>query len=331
MKNMSMPRRRLKLLPSLSLSLYLVSGGLSSVVLAEDDVRHQFPPPEVNRDWIAAALDQEQLIYLQGEQKFFALFAEERWGKPKGAVLIIPDPDEIPWPPHLLELHKELADHGWHSLIISLPIQAQAATAHADATNADSAVAIQSANAEGLNTETSNMQPETSNGVPSDIQKPANPGNYQSAVQQRLNAAIDYLHTKGQFNIAVAASGRSGEYAEKLLEERLVSSQETGVNPLQAVILINAIQNGTTGWLKSLAGLPLPLLDIYYNGELSDQSAAARRSKFKRQRKPIYNQVALPKPLPDSSRLNQRLARRCRGWLDQHIAGMASRSLVKIR
>lgn len=313
MNRMSIPADRL-------LSLFipcLVTAMLSHFSKAEEPARLQFPPPEINRDWIAAELDREQLTYLEGEQKFFSLFAEEQWGQAKGAVLIIPDPDEIPWPAHLLELHAELSKRGWHSLIISLPLQ----TAETNANGAE-------------NTPDSGETAATDPAAAANDDNPNNAASadpYGSAVLQRISAAIEYLHTKGQFNIAVAASGRSGEYAEKFLERRLIASHENGVNPLQAVILINAEHQDTSSWVTEMAKLPLPILDIYHDSANSKQAAQARRSKFKRQRKFAYHQVALPKPLPDKAELSHRLARRCRGWLDQQITGMEARNLVKIR
>lgn len=57
-----------------------------------------------------------------GKIPFLALHAKERYGKPKGAVILLhADGQRAGWPDSLLALHEQLPDSGWHSLFISLP------------------------------------------------------------------------------------------------------------------------------------------------------------------------------------------------------------------
>lgn len=115
---------------------------------AEQTEEKKAPEPKINRprvtapthqlvnQWLVNRTPKDQLRWLTdtglektspdadeaGKVPFLALHAKERYGKPKGAVILLhADGQRAGWPDSLLALHEQLPDSGWHSLFISLP------------------------------------------------------------------------------------------------------------------------------------------------------------------------------------------------------------------
>lgn len=115
---------------------------------SNDTAQEKAPPPKIERprviapthslvnQWLIDRTPKAQLRWLtdtglektspeadeSGKSPFLALHAKERYGKPKGAVILLhADGQRAGWPDSLLALHEQLPDSGWHSLFITLP------------------------------------------------------------------------------------------------------------------------------------------------------------------------------------------------------------------
>ena len=241
------------------------------------------------------------------EQRFFALHATERLGQAKGAVILIPAQGNYASRSVLLiNLHKNLPDHGWHSLAITTPNYPSASSGQ------------RSENVSAINQkETTPSDAGTANSTAAgDTQTKA-----VDPVLQRLQSSIDYLHTQNLYNIILIGTGSGALHAARFTQESSANSNTS----IQALIMVDA-QNRTDHIDSNLTALLpqifVPVLDIVrgVDDELL-REAKARRKAVKRYSPTPYQQLTLPTPVASTDAEQDRTVRRIRGWLSQHLDG----------
>lgn len=147
---------------------------------------------------------------------------------------------------------------------------------------------------------------------------------YQQQMRLRLAAGIEYLNSRGQFNLVVIANGNSASWAVDYLnnqqQQRLANNEDLrGL----ALILIDPIQN-TENQLyleQQLQQLEIPVLDLITNlNNLNPADNKHRAGVMKHRQRNRYRQIYVAGP-DLSSQQHQALKRRVRGWLKTNAAG----------
>ena len=265
--------------------------------------------------WLEEMSDPQQVRWLtvtrtdtQTEgQRFFALHATERLGQAKGAVILIPAQGNYASRSALLiNLHKHLPDHGWHSLAITTPDYPPAPSGQ------------RSANLSATNqkeTTLSEADAADSTAAGDVLTITADP------VLQRLQSSIDYLHTQNLYNIILIGSGSGALHAARFTRE----SSANGNTSVQALIMVDAqnrIDHIDGNLTTVLPQVSLPVLDIVRGvDDRLLREAKARRMAVKRYSPTPYQQLTLPAPVTIINPEQDRTVRRIRGWLSQHLDG----------
>jgi hypothetical protein len=148
---------------------------------------------------------------------------------------------------------------------------------------------------------------------------------YQQQMRSRLTAGMNYLNSRGQFNLVLIANGNSASWAIDFLnnkqQQRLAADQDTrGL----ALILVDPVQN-TDNQLyleQQLQQLEIPILDLVTEFNNLNPADNKRRAGMMRHRqRDSYRQIYIDGP-DLSSRQHQTLKRRIRGWLKVNAAGI---------
>lgn len=279
--------------------------------------RLQRPTREQQFDWLAEVENTHRVEWLEGEKRFFALYAEERTGQAKGAVVLIPPAGQYAgWSSLLAKLHNYLPDYGWHSLAITLPPMQKKAPEKSAADNGqeeapegDSEIADDQLAAE--NPTLSSLAAEQA-------------GDNKSPITRRLQAAINFLNQQGQYNIVLIGSGTGALYAADY-----IGSQDAGPagkeGSVRALVLIDAVNEAanTEEKLPDLLGKQvLPILDIYQEGNSNLLiQAKQRKRQLKKLSVALYQQLEISASLPTENPQYDASTRRVRGWLDRYISG----------
>ena len=148
---------------------------------------------------------------------------------------------------------------------------------------------------------------------------------------QRLQAALDFLHKQGQFNIVLLGDGigaaRAGAFFRDLSPP---GSAPKGSNkiikPIRAMVIINArnqIPQSPINLPDSLYDPEIPILDIYFDTDLRDEKESRRRKRYAaRQNFKVYQQIRLPELAGLPHARDNRLSRRVRGFLQKYARGV---------
>lgn len=170
--------------------------------------------------------------------------------------------------------------------------------------------------------EVASSQPNTTTPAQESSQTPQQ--RYQQQMRLRLTAGINYLNSRGQFNLVVIANGTSASWAIDFLnnqqQQKLADDQDLrGL----ALILVDPVQN-TDNQLyleQQLQQLEIPILDLVTDLNTLNPADNKRRAGMMRHRQRNgYRQIYVDGP-DLSSQQHQALKRRVRGWLKTNAAG----------
>lgn len=298
------------------------------------------------------------------EESFTALYLDEQIGKPQGTVLILPDLEQhAQWPDLIAPLREYLPAYGWNTLSLSLPsaplrhlparenstetpkdnttAEGAATAATADKLGSNSAETEQSAGASAQGTpKADNAAGEPS--LPRLEKLPELPKNektptkidtaqrdaalqYQEQMLGRIKAAMNYLQQRGQFNIALVASGENATWAALYLAAQPIKEKtdKDKNNEGFALILVDATGDAYAPepLNQILPRLKLPILDIItpFNRN-SVFNNNERIGMIRHSKNTDYTPVKL-EALTLEENYGNLVTRRIRGWLARHMAG----------
>lgn len=273
--------------------LFALSVFGSSLLWAADTV---VPTPKVHQSldlqrYYQNALQGEQVQELEtAQERFIALWLEQRTSAPEGGVLILHDVGHTPdWPYLLQQTRKYLPDTGWSTLAIDLPTPQHVAIGQIPLSDTAAAPAT--------------AQSDT---------------DWESRILDRIASGIRYLNNQGIFNIAVLGYGDGAYWGARYLTERLSEEEEDGY----ALILYEPTL-AYPELADFLGQLTIPTLDVYMaDSDFAHRRAKERKAAALREDHPDYLQIH------DASRHGfygspdiDRSTRRVWGWLRNHAAG----------
>ena len=150
---------------------------------------------------------------------------------------------------------------------------------------------------------------------------------YRKQMMARIRGGVAYLNQRGQLNIVVIAAGSSAAWATAFMRERprtVTSSNGTGQDRGYALVLINASDSrySQVPLDQQLSELEMPILDLVSPDDTEAAWLTAQRAgRMRHQQRQAYQQIEVPAFALQYDDTNL-LARRIRGWLKTHAAGM---------
>ncbi|MGH1439197.1 MAG: DUF3530 family protein [Cellvibrionaceae bacterium] len=297
-------------------------------------------------------LSEDSLIWLNTEfGRFLSVWQKDRSGDPKGALLIIHAEGEHPaWPNTTKPLHDTLPDAGWATLAISFPAPDERKVPQRTFPTKAKRI-IQSeedeSNEESEGGENSDEQAKTAaiaEDEPAEKKEVALPApapaiqadepekpSAELVTEKRLEAALQFLHDQGQFNLIVLGSGsgaiRAHDFIDKITPKidnpKLKAKLE---RPIRAMVIVNArnrlpiMEEAYQNWFSDPE---IPVLDIFVQDNYRNKVEAKKRKVLARQKKVVtYKQVRLNSINPEKSWNENSLSRRIRSFLDTNAVGI---------
>ncbi len=278
---------------------------------------------------------QREMVKL-GEQEqlpFYGFFLQERSGRPQGAVLILHDvAQHAHWPKLVAPLRENLPDYGWITLSIELPqitktlIKKDLSRSKKPLTKrTDTPSTENNKTAAETNNDEQNNASATTEAPQQITNNPNRRAKYQQQIAQRIDTAIDYLRSRGQFNLVIIGIGQAAIFA---VNSTLKLDKKEGL----ALVIINAKHNPNQDDLLSdkLGKLELPILDLLTEENRSNLlQLQQRRGTMRHLERTDYIQIHLPQAIEanavfkstTSSSKTHPIVRRIRGWLRSKAAG----------
>jgi hypothetical protein len=259
------------------------------------------PAPDIDaqkRALLREQYPQEDLRKLDSDtgESFNALWRKDQTGDAFGAVLIVPDNGQTANWPHTIDvLRLDLPNHGWSTLSIDL---------------VEKKPRVFSKNREQADTNDDAI--------------------YQNNLA-RMQAALTFLNSEGQYNIVAVGYGES---AVRLIDFMTTlspsspampgNSKKTG--PVRALVLINArntIDDIQDTAFDKLVWRDVPVLDVFFGTHFRDPfEISNRRKAAKKNRLSTYYQLKLLEPSSTVFAGENRLSRRIRGFLNNNAKGV---------
>lgn len=297
-------------------------------------------------------LSEDSLIWLNTEfGRFISVWQKDRSGDPKGALLIIHAEGEHPaWPNTTQPLHDTLPDDGWATLAISLPapderkipqrtfptkakriIQSEDDNSNEEGGEKSDEQAKTAAIAEDSAEDKVAEKPEVTPPTPTIQEEDVAPPPSELVTEKRLEAALQFLHDQGQFNLIVLGSGsgaiRAHDFIDKITPKidnpKLKAKLE---RPIRAMVIVNArnrlpiMEEAYQNWFSDPE---IPVLDIFVQDNYRNKVEAKKRKILARQKKVVtYKQVRLNSINPEKSWNENSLSRRVRSFLDTNAVGI---------
>lgn len=267
------------------------------------DLKAQYPPQELRRINSSAG-------------EFTALWKKGRTGTTFGALLIVPtDGQTANWPHTIETLRSELPQTGWSTLSIDIEAQAQAKPPKRSQ-HASEAVL-------------SEEQTDTSDTLPNESNNESDPN------RERIKAAIEFLHSEGQYNIVLAGYGNSAkrvlEYAQENGATGMSKNMKSNVTqnmqrPIRAMIMVNPKSSrgeDIETLINTITFTDMPMLDVIVGRHYIDtHGAEARKQSAMDAGIDTYLQVQLMEPSTVVFGKENRLSRRIRGFLTKYAKGV---------
>jgi hypothetical protein len=250
---------------------------------------------------------EDEIVSLAGSsQNFYGLFLEDVTGRPQGGVLILHDNQQHGhWPKTVAPLREYLPHHGWATLTIELPdIPARQRIARQDP-----AVVLSLNVAEEV----------------SDTEKTSDTEEaYRKQNQQRIFTAMEYLRSKGQFNLVIIGYGSGAALAIDYITQQNESTKANfKSNKGLTLITIDAMPSphNASKMDQQLTKFKIPFLDLIQpNKAYAVKQGEARRGIMKRNKNKRYQQV-MTSNIASYYKGNNSTNRRIRGWLKTNAAG----------
>lgn len=283
---------------------------------------------------LARQLPSTEVLRLQASgETFMALWRPANVAEPKGLVILLPGEGEsADWPRGIGPLRRDLPNHGWHTLSITLPDSPgflpparpepereppaeEDGPSETPAADSDPQATLNEAGY--LPEETATAPDEsTSEAVQAEPDPSTEPDEGPQLVERidgRIDAALAHARTLQPGLIVLLGQGTGGYWAARYL-------QQLAPEDVRHLLLIQPRQ--PEGQDESLAQL-VPALKLatgdffYQNGTAARAEARERLNASRRIQHPAYHQVGLPALIDDRESEQQQLLRRVRGWLDK--------------
>lgn len=294
---------------------------------------------------LSKEVDEEDLVWLKANNnKFIGLWKPDTSSASFGAVIILHAPGDTPNTPHTVKaLRKNLSFHGWSTLAIAMPdiesldipkrVKRTPLPVKDEKKDGETDPSTPAMSQEEIDAAIENTPEE----IPP---KNTNKGrsNPDDLSEQRINAAMQFLHDKGQYNIALVAFGANAVRAAKFVSGLKPTKANTAsrkskfnMRSVRAFIMIDA-NNHLRQDKKAEEFLPitsyfkdpsLPIMDIYYGNAWGMEEVKLRKSEARSKKYETYLQVKLmPPSTSDETTFENPLTRRVRGFLDSHARGV---------
>ncbi|WP_162926348.1 DUF3530 family protein [Teredinibacter purpureus] len=322
------------------------------------------PPIEIpniaakQQQLLTEALQDQNLITLTAEDEdFSAIWQTDTSGTPIGAALIFHGEGEhANWPLSVSVLREQLTRFGWATLSITLPNPTlprppdrPAEILPPEKADPSTLDTEQPDTAEGLPAENDAIASNETNLPPASTENTLEPPapiakDVEAIVQARIETAMAFLNSNGQYNIIYVGYGigasRAARYIDAIdpamsngvLDQKLKQARTRALinRPIRALILINARNRipyspltddkFIIDWIND-AGLPV--LDVYNNHHYLDNYEPAERVKAARKKQlNSYTQIRILPATVNDDDTEDVIAKRVRGFLNKHAKGV---------
>lgn len=299
-------------------------------------------PRETALEKLSESFEEAQWIPA-ADENMLSLYRPDSSGSAQGAVLIVHRGEEPPWWDQSLEyLRQTLPDHGWATLLIVLPTEnkavpprpaekpptqindpeAESEESETAASNDTTDTAAEGEDEEIFDSSTGELatteemnqleEPAVQANPPA---KPLLPLSQRN--EQRLMAAMHFLHEKNQFNLALVSDSTSAPQASEVF---LKMAPDGDTKAIAAQVILNFRRDQPQTKRDIEAGLfdsGVPLLDAYIDQDKQTLSSAIERLRSaRRQKYLVFQQLNI------GSLQQELLAKRVRGFLTKHAEGM---------
>ena len=320
-----------------------------------DQTQSELPRPgreEREMQLLAAGQPKNSVVWLKAMGlPFLALYEPDYTGNPVGAILILnAEGQHSSWPGTSEQIRLSLPQFGWNTLSTQLPAPQSSPIPPRDSPQAAVKDPAETATAEDSSNATPDTeQPQTETlpdkeadaqaagvdaaGATDNTQMPeVMPIDAEELSLARLRRSIDYLHEQGQFNIVLIGNGLGAVRAACYLRELPSTSNASQSRLVRALILVNArnrVPTTDTRLQNCLEDPDMPVLDVFAGQQARDQIEAEERLKASR-RNGIkrYQQLHFPEMGETTSRGENLLSRRIRGFLDRYARGVKVENAV---
>lgn len=296
--------------------------------------RNQYPLNTAHYMQILAKdLDDEESIAWVDEANappFLAIWHSDRTGSAKGAILIIHAEGEHPaWPQTTKPLHDSLPDYGWATMAIHLPNPKPKVTPErtlAAKSNKPSNQNPEEGQQEDTEKNTQESTETTNTNETSSTEKKP-----ELTSHQRLEAALEFLHSKGQYNIIIMGSGVGAIRTHRFIKEitPVITDpklEEKFEKPIRASVIFNArnqLPDEETIYKEWFADPEIPVLDIYTAEDIRNTKEARKRKIFgKRANAVTHSQIKISEIAYETVWGENQLSRRIRSFLDANLKGI---------
>lgn len=303
--------------------------------LASSSVLSEAPPYESramrDRTLIANALQDESLWLDTEYGKILAMHRITEAKSTLGVLLLLhaaEDPQH--WPPALENVRANLSRYGWETLALAMP-QKIAPLIPARPSSSSSSQSDESSDEKNTN------EPSSPDAAPAASASSSNSNsNSSSAPREQLiaayiDAALNYLKEKNQFNVVVLTDNSSAYPSlQKLLPmiNDNPKDPKTIDGPLQALIIINLQQQEPLNReeLESIFGSKqLPVMDIFFTPDDAAQQTARNLHRAVAMRKKLddYQQLQINnQPTITETDFQSFLLGRVRGFMQKKASGI---------
>lgn len=282
------------------------------------------------------------------KEAFLGLYTEEFGEQPQGYALVLHDNQQHPdWPGLVNHMRSQLPAGGWSTLAISLPDYWQLTETPP---REQPEYLVEPPQASSGQVETNGQQPnntenqdETENAAPPDEEEPSAPNTTKSAepaisppeakkdlsftqlsveyepakvpevVQQRVQAALDFLKNRDPMPIIIIASGTAATWVAKQIHG-------LRMRDIAGLVIIDPVATDHDAFdvSKDAPGLRIPVLDII--PEFSPRSSPQdRRREARRQGKKSYEQQSVLGSDSSFAGFEAATAKKIRGWAKRVI------------
>jgi hypothetical protein len=293
-----------------------------------------------DKSLIADAMNEEAQWLDTTEGKILALYRQTESRKTYG-VLVLFHAAEHPqsWPPILENLRANLPRYGWETLAISLP---QSYPAPIPARPSSSAASASAAGNDGettaedpTGTSEPDAEPQSASASSSGLVNSSSSAASSSVAREQLisayvDAAFEFLKTKGQFNTVVLVDNSAAHPVLEHLLAQIRNNEKdptTVDGPLQALVITNLQQQepNTKAELEDIfRTAKLPVLDIFFVPNSPEQYEARNLHKATALRKKVidYQQLLLDlQPQLIDRDYQSFIVGRVRGFMRQKASG----------
>lgn len=305
-------------------------------------------PPQPTRSTsmasdLASRLPPAEVLELTTEtESFLTLWQPANVATPRGLIVILPGEGEsADWPSGIAPLRRNLPDHGWHTLSVSLPdasyvmprLPTEAQPVEPENADApEETIEPVPPEEAGYLPEETAAAPEEDAGEPptiaddadteadaeDDVEEKAE-GEVEEVelperIDQRISAALEHGRSLQVDTVILLGQGSGAYWAARHLQQQAPAevTRLAMVQPRQP--------DGQQPLTELLPALRLPVGDFYYRENNRARNEARERLNISRRiDHPHYHQIGLTELVGEHGVKQEQLVRRIRGWLDRSL------------